>query len=257
MESWLGMGRSRQSRFPQGPAGLDDPGSKMALTAELVARCERVEPDPGPQNRYDYFTEEDYDQATARMLAQHGSGPLWVFAYGSLLWKPEGQGVEHRRGRVRGWHRAFCLELKRWRGSPQQPGLMMGLRRGGSCDGMIYRLPEGDHAVQLGLLLRREVGSHEDLSGARWLNVETEEGRVRALTFWAEPKGADYWVTPPLDEVARILAKACGHLGSGAAYLFHTVTALEKLGIRDRNLWRLQEMVAVEIKRFTEGTLGP
>lgn len=222
----------------------------MALTAELVARCERHEPDPGPQNPYDYFTEADYDQATARMLERHGSGPLWVFAYGSLLWKPAAEGVEHRRARVHGWHRAFCLEIRRWRGSPQQLGLMMGLRRGGCCDGMVFRLPEGDHATQLGLLLRREVGSHEDLSGARWLNVETAEGKVRALTFWAEPKGADYWVQRPLEEVASILARACGHVGSGAGYLYHTVTALEALGIRDRNLWRLQELVAQEIERL-------
>lgn len=225
----------------------------MALTAEMVARCERHEPDPGPQNRYDYFTEADYDQAALKLLEQHGTGPLWVFAYGSLLWKPVGDGTEHRRARVRGWHRAFCLELYRWRGSPQQRGLMMGLRRGGSCDGMIYRVPEGDHAAQIGLLLRREVGSHEDLSGARWMNVETAEGKVRALTFWAEPKGADYWVILPLEEVAHVLARACGHVGSGAGYLYNTVKKLEELGIRDRNLWRLQAMVAAEIEKLGEG----
>lgn len=231
--------------------------TRMALTAELVARCERAEPDPGPHPKYDYFTEDDYDAATARLLQAHGTGPLWIFAYGSLLWKPVGEGGAHRRARAHGWHRAFCLELTCYRGSPQQLGLMMGLRRGGSCDGVIYRLPEGDHAAQLGLLLRREVGSHEDLSGARWLNVQTAEGRVRALTFWAEPRGADYWVARPLAEVAHILARACGHVGSGAAYLFHTVAALEKFGIRDRNLWQLQEMVAAEIERLEDGAGNP
>lgn len=219
----------------------------MALTAELVALCERPEPDPGPEQGYSYFTEAEYDAAAAALLQQKPPGSLWIFAYGSLIWKPEFVSVEHRRATAYGWHRAFCLELTRWRGSPQQPGLMMGLESGGCCNGIVYRLPDADHAGQLGRLLRREVGGREEMRTVRWIAVETERGKLRAMTFWAGPTGLDYSVRLPLVRVAQILARACGHIGSGADYLFQTVSKLDEFGIRDRNLWRLQQLVADEI----------
>jgi cation transport protein ChaC len=223
----------------------------MALTAELVARCERPEPDPGPEQGYRYFTEEEYDAAAATLLHQKPQGPLWTFAYGSLIWKPAFVAIEHRRATAFGWHRSFCLELTRWRGSPQQPGLMMGLERGGRCDGIIYRLPDGDHVKQLGRLLRREIGADEEMRTVRWITVETETGKLQALTFWAGLAGLDYRVKLPLARVAQILARACGHIGSGADYLFRTVSKLEEFGIRDSNLWRLQQLVANEILQMT------
>jgi glutathione-specific gamma-glutamylcyclotransferase len=225
--------------------------NSMALTAELVARCERIEPDPGPEEGYSTFTEEEYEAAAARLLQQKSPEPLWIFAYGSLIWKPAFVAVEQRRATAFGWHRAFCLELTRWRGSPQQPGLMMGLERGGRCDGVVYRLPDGEHVKQLGRLLRREIGGQEEMRTVRWITVETKAGKRRALTFWAGPTGLDYNVRLPLARVAQILARACGHIGSGADYLFQTVSKLEEFGIRDRNLWRLQQLVADEIRQIT------
>ncbi len=222
----------------------------MTLTAELVARCERHEPDPGPEGGYRHYGDADYEAVADRLLDQAPSGGLWVFAYGSLIWKPAIETVDHRRASAPGWHRAFCLKLTRYRGSPTQPGLMMGLRRGGRCNGMIHRVGDQDCRASLIKLLRREVGCDADVTGVRWLTVETDQGKVRALAFWAEPVGLDDWVDLPLAEVAHILARACGHVGSGAAYLFHTVSKLDELGIRDRNLWRLQHMVAEEIRRL-------
>jgi cation transport protein ChaC len=222
----------------------------MALTAELVARCERHEPDPGPQRGRWHYGDADYEAAADRLLAEAPPGALWVFAYGSLIWKPAIETIEHRRASAPGWHRAFCLKLTRWRGSPAQPGLMMGLRRGGRCKGMIHRIADADRRVLLIKLLRREVGCDEDLTGVRWLTVETDAEKVCALAFWAEPVGLEDWVVLPLPEVALTLARACGHGGSGAAYLFNTVAKLDELGIRDRNLWRLQQLVADEIRRL-------
>lgn len=223
---------------------------RMALTAELVARCERNEPDPGPVAGHREFGDEDYAAAADRLLAIAPPGPTWIFAYGSLIWKPAVHTTDHRRATAHGWHRAFCLRLRRYRGSPQQPGLMMGLKRGGTCGGMIHRLADAERRQSLIQLLEREVGNDAHVTGVRWINVRTDSGLVRALAFWAEPQGLPEWVDVPLDEVARILARACGHVGSGAAYLYHTVARLDELGIRDRNLWRLQHLVAHEIKRL-------
>lgn len=229
----------------------------MTLTAELVARCERPEPDPGPEPGYRHFDDADYEAVADRLLVQAPAGPLWVFAYGSLIWKPAIETTDHRRAIAYGWHRAFALKLTRWRGSPAQPGLMMGLRRGGRCAGMIHRIQDQHRRAALIRLLRREVGCDEDLTGVRWLTVDTDEGKVRALAFWAEPIGlGDEWVKLPLFDVACTLARACGHGGSGAAYLFHTVSNLDALGIRDRNLWQLQKLVAEEIKRLHAPSSG-
>ena len=222
----------------------------MDLTAELVARCERHEPDPGPEAGDRRYGDADYEAVADRLLEQALPGPLWVFAYGSLIWKPAIETTDHRRASAPGWHRSFCLKLTRWRGSPAQPGLMMGLRRGGRCNGVIHRIEDENRRALLIRLLRREVGSEQHLTGVRWINVETDQGKLRALSFWAEPMGLANWVDLPLPEVAWILARACGHGGSGAAYLFHTVTKLLELGIRDRNLWRLQQLVADEIRRL-------
>ena len=223
----------------------------MALTAELVARCERAEVDPGPTPGLTRLTEEDYDAVAHRLLERRRPGPLWVFTYGSLMWKPAFTSLEHQHATAFGWHRAFCLELQRGRGSPQLPGLMLALEHGGRCEGVIHRLPDEDHIGQLGRLLHREFGSMEGARATRWITVETENAKLQALAFWAGPRGRAYAGKQPLPQVAQTLARACGHIGSGAAYLFHTVSKLEEFGIRDRNLWRLQRLVADEIQRAT------
>ncbi len=114
--------------------------------------------------------------------------PLWVFAYGSLIWKPDFDAVEARHGTATGWHRSFCLEMTRWRGSRTQPGLMMALDHGGRCNGVAFRLSDDDRLGQIRRMIRREVGTLDDASSVRWLPIETEQGRVRALVFWAGPK---------------------------------------------------------------------
>jgi len=229
---------------------------RMALTAELVARCERPEPDPGPELGRRYFNDSEYEAAASRLLECAGRKPLWVFAYGSLMWKPAIETTDHRPAVAHGWHRAFCLKLTRYRGSAAQPGLMMGLRRGGRCKGMVHRIADDQRHVLLVKLLRREVGNDQHLTGVRWINVDSDQGTLRALAFWAEPIGLASWVKLPLPEVAHILARACGHVGSGAAYLFHTVSKLDEIGIRDRNLWRLQQMVADEIRALTQPSVA-
>ncbi|WP_374379206.1 gamma-glutamylcyclotransferase [Dongia sp.] len=225
----------------------------MALTADMVACCERFVPEPGPRENFVYFSDTDYARAAADLAAQAGSGPLWIFAYGSLIWKPAFTVAEERHGTALGWHRRFSMKLTRWRGTPEQPGLMLALEPGGSCAGMLLRLPDRGLVDELTLALKREIDGPDDLTYTRWVSVRSGTETVRALTFWAQPKYFHFPQHPTLEETAYLLARACGHIGSGAAYLYNTVRILSEHGIHDRNLWRLQELVAEEIAARSPG----
>ncbi len=222
----------------------------MALTPELVARTHRVVEDTGPEPGVAYHTDEDYDSWVTTILAQRDPGaPVWLFAYGSLIWKPEIEHVEERAGTARGWHRSFCLRQTRWRGTKEQPGLMMALDRGGQCRGVLYRLADTNIEGQLGRLFRREFTLKPPNSIPRWIAIETETDPLRALAFVMNRKAQSYAGRLPPEDVADGLAKACGHWGAGAEYLRSTVAHLEERGIHDRQLWRLQELVAERITR--------
>lgn len=227
--------------------GRNGTGSKMTLTADLVELCERSEPDPGPDPNFTTAEPADHEALTEKLLMELGKAELWLFAYGSLIWRPNFSFIAQRRGTIYGWHRSFCIKLRRWRGTPQMPGLMLALDRGGRCDGVVYQLPKGEYREHLRRLVGREIVTKESLEMVRWAKVHTASGPLTALVFWAGPKGKGISLKLPLDEVAAILARACGHGGSGASYLYNTVSHLEELGIRDRNLWKLQSMVADEI----------
>lgn len=222
--------------------------SKMSLTEDLVSRSFRLEVDPGPEPHRTPLADSEIETLALRLLAECGQGPLWVFAYGSLIWKPDFDAVEARHGTATGWHRSFCLEMTRWRGSRTQPGLMMALDHGGRCNGVAFRLSDDDRLGQIRRMIRREVGTLDDASTVRWLPIQTKQGRVRALVFWAGPKGDRVLRKLPLDAVASVLARACGHIGSCAEYLYLTVKHLEEWGIRDQNLWQLQKLVASELR---------
>jgi cation transport protein ChaC len=86
-------------------------------------------------------TETDWDAAVQELLASRLDGQdVWLFAYGSLLWNPAVEHVEERMGMARGWHRSFWMRMRTWRGTLEQPGLMMELDRGGQCKGVALRL---------------------------------------------------------------------------------------------------------------------
>ncbi|GAB5376315.1 MAG: gamma-glutamylcyclotransferase [Acuticoccus sp.] len=219
----------------------------MTLTPDLVALSIRAEPELPLEPGWTIMSDDELGALATRYDRECGAAPLWVFAYGSLIWKPGFETVAHKRATAYGWHRSFCLRLTRWRGTPEQPGLMMALERGGRCDGIIYRMPEEGRHAQIKSALLREVRFHQTAHMVRWINVRTEDGPMRVLTFWAGPTGDRVMARLPLDEVAFILARACGSAGSCAEYLYNTVAHLEDFSIRDRNLWRLQQLVAQEL----------
>ncbi len=175
-------------------------------------------------------------------LAQYPAGAdAWLFGYGSLMWNPAIEFAESRGGTVNGWHRRFCLWLHGGRGTPENPGLMLALDRGGSCAGMLFRIPAAQARDELLLAWRREL-----FSGAyhsRWVTAMTEAGPVRAVTFVVNRGYLHYAGRLADAEIAARLATAAGVLGSCAAYLASTLDALHSLGLRDRTLERLQRLV--------------
>ena len=216
----------------------------MRLTRDLIARIPRNDHDPGPTHLY--LTDEERAASLAATLAdRRAPRTAWVFAYGSLIWKPAFAATESRVGTLHGYHRQFCMLVKRYRGTPEEPGLMLALERGGSCRGVVYRLPEDGRDQTLAAIWARELLTAAYLP--RWFDVRTAGGTVRAIAFVMNRAHERY--TGRLDEaeVADRLARACGHVGSCAEYLLETVNHLEELGIRDHRLWRLQRLVAARL----------
>jgi cation transport protein ChaC len=233
----------------------------MRLTERHVALLKRDIPDPGHAVNlppgFRPATDADYVENVADMLATKPPGPFWIFGISSLIWKPETAFVEKRMGVARGWHRRFCLGWDyRFRGSVDTPGLMMALDRGGTCKGMLYRLPDEGLEAKLDKLIRREMSMVPSAFPWRFIDVMTTDGPVRAMAFPMDRKSARYQTGFSDEELADILARACGFRGSMAEYLFQTVTMLESLGIHDRNLWRMQELVADRIERNTAQQVG-
>lgn len=223
---------------------------QMRLTAHHVSRVHREIADPGVQSMPGFrnSTDEDYAAIVGEVMATRPTGPFWLFGYGSLIWKPETDFIESQVALARGWHRRFCLGWDyRFRGSRDTPGLMMALDRGGQCRGVAYRLPEDTLEAELHKLMRREVSMVPSAFPWRWVDLVAADGPLRALTFAMNRKSGRYIAHLSDHELADVLASAVGFRGSMAEYLFSTVSKLEELGIHDRNLWRLQALVADRI----------
>jgi cation transport protein ChaC len=210
---------------------------QMALTPELAARAARPVEDLGPSPGAVYMTNEDYEIAIRETLAQAPADDIWLFAYGSLLWKPACETAERRRAVVHGWHRSFCFRVARFRGTRDHPGLMMALDHGGQCHGMILRLHADQVQASLDILFRREVMVKPAVNVPRWLTAHTSDGPIlRVLGFVVNRQSPHYAGKLAPDKAAEIVSTAAGHWGSCAEYLRETVMHLEELGIRDRNL---------------------
>jgi cation transport protein ChaC len=165
---------------------------------------------------------------------------VWLFGYGSLMWNPAMHFAEHRGGRVLGWHRKYCLWLEGGRGSPEQPGLMLGLDRGGAAAGALFRIPADQARTELLLPFRRELFtcSYEP----RWVSVATSEGPVRAVTFVVNRNGPRYVCRLDLEQVAHHVATASGVLGSCMEYLERTLESLDALGLTDRMMQQVHRL---------------
>lgn len=164
----------------------------------------------------------------------------WVFGYGSLIWNPEIDFEHAVLARLHGYHRSFCVRSTRYRGTDDQPGVVLGLDRGGSCVGVAYRLRPETRDEAIRMLYEREIPTWEDrvyqpvVAEVRLRSA----GLVRALAFAADRDRPTY---ERLDdnEILRRLAECHGMRGANRDYAVNTWHALERHGVRDTRLARL------------------
>ncbi len=173
----------------------------------------------------------------------------WVFAYGSLLWNPLFPFAEARPATLRGKHRRFCLWSLASRGTTKDPGLVLGLDRGGSCHGVVYRLPAECAMAELALLWRREmvVGAYHP----RWLRVRAGSRALTALAFVVDRRHPQYAGKLSLTRQADVLSSAAGVFGSSQDYLERARVSLITHGIVDPYLEALAVRVAARRRRIT------
>jgi glutathione-specific gamma-glutamylcyclotransferase len=194
---------------------------------------------PGMQVR----TDVEIGACLDTILAEHPSGEdVWLFGYGSLMWNPAMHFAEQRGGRVLGWHRKYCLWLEAGRGTPENPGLMLGLDRGGAAAGALFRVPADQARTELLLPFRRELFTHS--YDPRWVSVAIPGSVVRAVTFVVNREAVRYVRRLDLELIADHVATASGALGSCMEYLHHTLQSLESLGLDDRMLRKVYRICA-------------
>lgn len=179
--------------------------------------------------------------------------PLWVFAYGSLMWNPEFPWVSREVARLEGYHRAFSMASIHHRGTEDHPGLVLALDEtpGAACEGLAYEVGPQVADEVLAALRERELISSAYVERQVALRLRSG-GEVTALAYVIEKSHAQYRGGLPLEDQARIIASATGGRGPNTEYLYNTVGHLEDLGIDDADLaWLAWRVRALEAKSGT------
>ncbi len=169
-------------------------------------------------------------------------GVFWVFGYGSLMWRPDFPHLEARKAACHGFHRALCISSIRYRGTSERPGLVLGLDRGGKCQGRAFRVADDAVPAVVAYLYDREM-----LTGVyrpRWLAVCLDDGRrIQAFGFVARRDHEQYRGSLSPDDAARLVRQGHGSMGPNVDYVRNTLEHLRSIGIEDRALARILTLV--------------
>jgi len=166
---------------------------------------------------------------------------FWVFGYGSLMWRPGFAFVEARPALLHGYHRSFCVTSRYWRGTAERPGLVLGLKPGGACRGLAFRVAAEKRCETLDYLNERELAGYAYV--ARHLPLVIDERLVEAYCFVADHEHCHYAGNLAVTEAARIIMDAEGIAGLNRDYLINTVRELERLGFVELELHELLRTV--------------
>jgi len=175
--------------------------------------------------------------------------PRWVFGYGSLMWHPGFAAPETQAARLHGWHRAFCIYSEHYRGTPEKPGLILGLLPGGACRGLAHRLPARGYEAARGYLWTREIdndGVYEEAIRP----IHLADGRtVWSLVYLADRTHRQFAGKLSLAQSLKLVRQGRGATGSNIDYVRNTVAHLRELGLEDRALEELARRAAPAIGR--------
>jgi glutathione-specific gamma-glutamylcyclotransferase len=183
---------------------------------------------------------------TAKTVSAHDfpDGDLWIFGYGSLIWRPGFDYLEARPAKLLGEHRALCIYSFVHRGTPEKPGLVLGLDRGGACQGMAYRIAEQKRDDIIAYLRAREqvTSVYREVIRSVWLGSDARE-RVSAVAYVADRGHEQYAGRLSLAEQLHLVRGGHGSSGANDEYVIETVAALDAMNIRDTQLHRLAAML--------------
>ncbi|MEO0497048.1 MAG: gamma-glutamylcyclotransferase [Pseudomonadota bacterium] len=171
---------------------------------------------------------------------------MWVFGYGSLMWRPGFDYVEARHATLHGLHRRLCIFSHVHRGTPQRPGLVLGLDKGGSCKGMVFRVEPASQAQVLAYLREREMMNGVYYEAMRRVRLDDGAG-VEALCYCAVRGHAQYAPVMDLEATVQQVHGAVGQSGPNEDYVLSTVEQIRQMGARDLAL----ERVADAIRKIT------
>lgn len=169
----------------------------------------------------------------------------WVFGYGSLIWNPGFAHIGAQQGLLRGAHRSLSIVSHHHRGTPEQPGLVFGLTRGGSCRGMAFEVASSDWATVRAYLEKREqvTAVYRDVIRP----VRLADGRVvRALTFVVDEQHEQFAGKLPLDQQLLMIRSGVGLSGRNTDYVINTAEHLRSMGIVDRQLQAIADALKLE-----------
>jgi cation transport protein ChaC len=175
---------------------------------------------------------------------EFGKSDLWVFGYGSLMWRPGFEYIEKVPARLIGEHRALCVYSFDHRGTPEKPGLVLGLDRGGACRGIAFRVAEENRADVVAYLRAREqvTSVYREVMRSVWLENDPRQ-RVSALAYVVDRGHVQYAGRLSLAEQHRHVLQGHGRSGANRDYVTATVKAIEAEGFRDEQLHRLAMML--------------
>jgi cation transport protein ChaC len=183
--------------------------------------------------------QEQVDPAIGR-----SDSDLWVFAYGSLMWRPGFDFAEQVPARLIGEHRALCVYSFDHRGTPERPGLVLGLDRGGACRGIAFRVAASRRETTIAYLREREQTTHvyREVTRSVWLEDDARR-RVSALAYVVDRGHVQYAGRLTLAEQVRYVRQGHGRSGHNRDYVLSTVKSIESQGFRDPKLHKLAELL--------------
>ncbi|MCV9906016.1 gamma-glutamylcyclotransferase [Brucella sp. HL-2] len=173
---------------------------------------------------------------------------FWVFGYGSLMWRPGFAHVETMRARLHGYRRSLCIYSHVHRGTPDHPGLVLGLDAGGSCLGIAFRVP-GDMTDEVMVYLREREMSNQ-VYHEKWLRLRLADGRdVQAVTYVADRRHIQYAGSLKAEDAAAIVASAQGDSGANVDYVSNTLEHLRNMRVRDHALEHVNDLICNKVNR--------